>query len=208
MADNADQDPPHFIPRFIQRQLDNPPILPGESAVEFRSLFREFEFSEQGGDRTAADYVMIFQVTLLTWRLLGLERMRAALIRHQRPAAVVGLLKRTDDLRGVEPGSLAFADVSGEVAGYFTSEDARKKMETKLAAAGYAPESVDVEAFQLSLHSLATIDRQVASAQKQLMAFLKEIDRRETRRADALRGTALNAISRVRSPVAGKGQAS
>jgi hypothetical protein len=208
MADSAAQDPAHFVPRFVQSQLDNPPILPGEIAVEFRSLFRELEFSGQGGGRTAVDYAMIFQATVLTWRLLGLERMRAALIRHQRPAAVVGLLRRTDERGEVEPGSFAYSDATAEAIGYFTSEDARRKIETRFAAAGYAPESVDVEAFQLSLHSLATLDRQIASAQKQLMAFLKEVDRRESRRADALRATALNAISRARSPVADKGQAS
>jgi hypothetical protein len=121
---------------------------------------------------------------------------------------VVGLLRRTDERGEVEPGSIAYSGVTGEATGYFTSEDARRKIERKFAAAGYAPESVDVEAFQLSLQSLATLDRQIASAQKQLMAFLKEIDRRESRRADALRATALNAISRARSPVADKGQGS
>jgi hypothetical protein len=49
-----------------------------------------------------------------------------------------------------------------------------------------------VETFQLSLPLLTTIDRQIASAQKQLMAFLKEIDRRESRRAAAQRGLERN----------------
>src|ERR1700730_9021001 len=108
MADNAAQDPPHFIPRFIQRQLDNPPILPGENAAEFKTLFRELEFSPQQGGRTAADYAMIFQATTLTWRVIGLERMRAALIRHQRSAAVVTLIRRTNEFGGAEPGSIAY----------------------------------------------------------------------------------------------------
>jgi hypothetical protein len=51
-----------------------------------------------------------------------------------------------------------------------------------------AQERQGEETFQLSLPFLTTIDRQIASAQKQLMAFLKEIDRRESRRAHASAG--------------------
>ena len=207
MAVNAAQDPPHLIPRIIQRQLDNPPILPGESASEFRSLFRGLEMSAQGG-WTPADYTMIYQATTLTWRVIGLERVRSALIRHQRPAAVVALIRRTNEFGGAEPGSIAYMTAPGEAIEYFKSEEGKKKIETRFAAAGYAQESVDVETFQLSLAFLTTIDRQIASAQKQLMAFLKEIDRRESRRADALRKAALNAISHARSPAADKGKAS
>jgi hypothetical protein len=208
MAVNAAQDPPQFIPRIIQRQLDNPPILPGENASEFRSLFRGLEMSAQQGGRTPADYTMIYQATTLTWRVIGLERMRAALIQHQRPAAVVALIRRTNEFGGAERGSIAYMTAPAEAIGYFKSDDARKKIEASFAAAGYAQECVDVETFQLSLLFLTTIDRQIASAQKQLMAFLKEIDRRESRRAHALRKAALNAISHARSPVAEKGKAS
>ena len=208
MAVNAAQDPPQFIPRIIQRQLDNPPILPGENASEFRSLFRGLEMSAQQPGWTAADYTMIYQATTLTWRVIGLERMRAALIRHQRPAAVVALIRRTGEYAGAERNSIAYMAAPTEAIKYFKSDDARKQIETMFAASGYTQEAVDVEMLQLSLPFLTTIDRQIASAQKQLMAFLKEIERRESRRANALRKAALNAISQARSSVAEKGKAS
>lgn len=197
MAETASQDPPDFIPRFIQKQLDNPPLLAEESRVEFKSLF-----SDQEGPKTAAEYAIVYQATVLTWNLQRLERMRVALIRHQRPAAVAALLRRTGEYSESEPGSLAFHEANVEAQTYFVSDDAKKKTEGKFIAAGYTPDAVDVEAFQLALPNIAVIDRQVAVAQKQLMAFLKELDRRYRNRAQAaqhVRKVAMNAISRAQA---------
>jgi hypothetical protein len=199
MAETASQDPPDFIPRFIQKQLDNPPLLAGESRVEFKSLFFQLEWSDQEGPKTVAEYAIVYQATVLTWNLQRLERMRVALIRHQRPAAVAALLRRTGEYSESEPGSLAFHEANVDAQTYFVSDDAKKKTEGKFIAAGYTTDAVDVEAFQLALPNIAVIDRQVAVAQKQLMAFLKELDRRYTNRAQHMRKVAMNAISRAQA---------
>jgi hypothetical protein len=68
--------------------------------------------------------------------LFGLERVRAAIIRHQRPAAVVTLLRRTSKFGEAEPGSIAYSAVNAEAVEYFTSQDAREQAEVRLAAAG------------------------------------------------------------------------
>ncbi|UPJ98303.1 hypothetical protein [Bradyrhizobium sp. 172] len=54
------------IPRFIQTQLDHPPIGPNESAAEFKSLFYQLTEAVQGSQRSAAECAMLFQATLLT----------------------------------------------------------------------------------------------------------------------------------------------
>lgn len=66
---------------------------------------------------------------------------------------------------------------------------------------------VDVATFQLALPSLAPIGRQINAAQKQLLAFLKKIDRRDTKRAEALRRAAYAAVARGRSTAAAKREA-
>ena len=51
MAENgpeAERDP---VPLFIRRQLEKPPILPGECARQFNLLFREIEFSAEDKKR-------------------------------------------------------------------------------------------------------------------------------------------------------------
>jgi hypothetical protein len=198
MAEDGSQDAPKRIPHFIQRQLNNPPLLPGESVRDFNTLFRELEYSAEGGAETAADYAIVYQATVLIWILQRLEHMRAAIIRHFGPAAVAALFRRTSEYGEAEPGSLAYRKAAAEAENYFASEHAKKQAQERFAKAGFAADAVEVEAFQQALSQLAIIDRQIAVAQRQLLSFLKEIDRRNSRRAEEFREVANNTVSRAR----------
>lgn len=193
------------IPRFIQTQLDHPPIGPNESAAEFKSLFYELTEAVQGSQRSAAECAMLFQATLLTFRSIALERIRSAIIQHMRPEAVMALIRLTDGT--VERHSIADFEVNDRRKEYFSNKDGKSKIEARFTRMGYAADAVDVEAFQLALPSLALIDRQINAAQKQLMAFLKEIDRRDDKRAEELRRAALSAVSRAGSEATAKREA-
>lgn len=188
-----------FIPPFTRRRLENPPLLPGESAREFRLLFGELSCSDDERGRTAADYAIIFEATELIWNLQRLERMRAAIIRHHHPAAVASLFRLTSKFREAEPGSVAYHTAQLDADGYFTSEEAKSQAHERFAASGFAVGAVEVEAFQQALPQIAIIDRQIGAARRQLLAFLKEIERRNARRAEQFRKVARNTISRVRA---------
>jgi hypothetical protein len=183
----------HF-PQFIEKRLENPPVIAGENPVEFRVLFHELESAclEHGG--TAAEHTMVYQVAVLTWRLMRLERMRALIIRHHRPVAVLSLVRRTDEHPEAERGSLAHARTGLEAMAYFASKDAKKKLETRFAEAGYAEDAVEIEAFLQSQNSQVQIERETAAAQRQLLAYLKELERRSMRRAKELLEAALKAV--------------
>lgn len=189
-------------PIFIQNQLNHPPIGPNESVEEFKSLFCELGASPQVVQRTAADYVMLLQITTLTFRAVTLERIREGLIGHQRPAAVLALLVRSHPLG--EAGLSTHLESNRLRAKYFASKEGKKQVEAELAGAGYAPDAVEVEAFDLALQSVAAVDRLISAAQRQLMAFLKEIERRDYKRAESLRKSALNVVSRTRSEASDK----
>jgi hypothetical protein len=188
-----------LIPRFIRKKLENPKLLPGESAREFYALFRELEYSADEGAKTAADYEMIYQATDLIWNLQRYEGMRVRIIRHFLPAAVAALLRRVSRYGYAEPGSLAYEALDADARNYFTSEEQKKLWHDKLAASGFAPDAIETEAFQQALPQIAIIERQVVAARRQLMAFLKEIDRRNARRAHEFHQVAENAVSRARA---------
>ena len=194
MANQGPPDSSVCLPRFIQTQLDNPPILAGENPVDFKILFNELECSclEAGG--TVAEYVMVYQVTVLTWRLIRVERIRASIIRHHRSPAVLALLRRSNERGEPERGSMADHNTMLEAIAYFTSGDARKKVKSRFAEAGYAEDAVEVEAFLQSQKSQAQIERESAAAQRQLLAFLKELEHRSAKRARQLREAALKAV--------------
>jgi uncharacterized protein YdiU (UPF0061 family) len=193
------------IPIFICKQLESPPLLPGESKREFNILFREIEYSAEGGKKTAADYAVDYQATVLMWNLQRIDRMIIALIRHVRPEAVVALIRRTSKYGETEPGSLAYREAHVQALEYFTSEDAKKQMLERFANAGYAPDAVEVEAFERALAQFTNLNQQQTVARRQLLAFLKEIDRRNSRRAKELRKVADNVMSRVRASASENG---
>jgi uncharacterized protein YdiU (UPF0061 family) len=198
MAENDSETQSKRIPIFIQRQLDNPPVLPGENVREFNTLFREIEYSAERGKKTAADYAVDYQATVLMWNLQRIDRMIIALIRHMHPAAVAALIRRTSKYGEMEPGSLAYSAAHVDALAYFSSEDAKKQMLEKFANAGYAPDAVEVEAFERALAQITNLNHQQTVARRQLLAFLNEIDRRNSRRAKELRKVGDNVISRAR----------
>lgn len=193
MANKEQQTNTHF-PQFIEKRLENPPVVVGENPVEFRVLFVELECAclEHGG--TAAEHMMVYQVAVLTWRLMRLERMRTSIIRHHRPVAVLSLVRRTDEHAEAERGSLAHARMGAEAMTYFASKDAKKTLETRFIEAGYAEDAVEIEAFVQSQNSQVQIEREASAAQRQLLAYLKELERRSMRRARELREAALKAV--------------
>jgi hypothetical protein len=193
---NQDQqeEPQNRVPRFIQKRLDNPPVIAGESPVQFRIMFGELECAclENGG--TAAEYIMVYEVAVLTWRLMRVESLRASIIRHHRPQAVLTLIRRSDENWEPEQSSLAHARTGLEAMTYFASKDARQEVETKFAEAGYAEDAVEVEAYLQSQKAQAQIERETAAARRQLLEFLKEIERRSAKRGKQLREAALKAV--------------
>ena len=201
MAENGPEEQRDPIPLFIRRQLDNPPILPGESAREFKSLFHQIEYSAERGEKSAADYLMDYQATGLIWNLQRIERMIVAVIRHMQLPAVAALIRRTNKSGECEPGSMSYCEAHGIALNYFSSEDIKKQVLQRFAKAGYAPDAVEVEAFEQAFPQLTILYRQQATAQRQLLVFLKETDRRNSRRAKDLRKVANNVLSRAREPV-------
>ena len=199
MAENGSEAQTDHIPSFIRKQLDNPPVLPGENPGEFKNLFYEIEFSAEGGEKTAADYAIDYQATMLIWNLQRIDRVIVAVIRHMRPAAVAALIRRTSTFGEMEPGSVAYREAHLAALEYFTSEDAKKKTLEQFASAGYAPDAVEVEAFERALAQITSLNRQQTAARQQLLAFLKEIDRRNSRRAKELRKVADKVMSRAGS---------
>jgi uncharacterized protein YdiU (UPF0061 family) len=208
MANNGSETELDPIPFFIRKQLENPPLLAGESKREFNILFREVGYSAEGGKKTAADYAVDYQATVLIWTVQRFDRLIAAVIGHKRLPAVVALVRRTGDYGEVEPGSPAYYEDHREALGYFTSEDSKNRLSRRFASRGYGPEAVEVEAFEQALPLITTLYQQQSAARRQLLVFLKEIERRNARRAEELRKVSDKAISRARASASDKGTTS
>jgi hypothetical protein len=187
-----------YTPAFISRLLDDLPLLPDEDRDEFLQVFCQFEYTPSGRAKTAVEFTIVFNATMLLWELLRYYRVRAGITLNQQRGAVESLFRKTHSgaaMEGAAAGLRASASVSADA--WFSDAAFRAQAAKSFEAAGYASNAVEAEAFQRSLPTLAAIDRLIASAQKRLTSFLNDLERRYGSRGAEMRLVAVQAVSRA-----------
>lgn len=186
------------LPLTIRTMIENTPLLAGEKRENFIGLFLELGHSPDGGAKTTAEYIMVLETTKLIFNLQRLEQQRVRLIEHLRPAAVIALHIRTSKAGIAEPGSVGYILATDEARRYFASEEGRKRSMELFRQSGYSPDAVETESYLQAHPLIISIQRQVAVAERLLMSFLRELDHRNSRRAEEIRRAAAKALARGR----------
>jgi len=144
----------------------------------------------------------VHQATVLTWDILRYQQMKIGVLRsHQRPALESLLRKikvRSASKMGISE-VVAQSEARELAAPWFKDPASRPAMMRVIENAGFPPDALEVEAFQLALPTLATIERLVVSAQKCLDKFLDDLERTSKASARALRLAAEKAIAANKS---------
>jgi hypothetical protein len=181
---------------ILKRLLESPQLLPHENAKEFIQLFDRLE--DYGKPQGARDYMAVYQSTVLTWDVLRYQDMKVGVLRsHQRPALESLLRKiqvRTASKKGIAE-AVAQSEARQLAAPWFKDPASRPAMMKAIKDAGYPPNALEVEAFQLALPALATIERLIVSAQKRLNLFLDDLEKTAKASARALRLATEKAIA-------------
>jgi hypothetical protein len=175
---DEDLDDRDYEPDFVKNLRKNPPLLANERAEDFEVVYESFEFTHYGRAKTDAEYLLVYQATVLTMQLMRYDRMKVAIVSNQRPPAAESLFRRSHDKTAVSKDDLSDARAAARENGsmYFADPECRKRLAAKLEKAGYSSEAVDAEAFLRALPSLATIDRLIASSEKRLMTIIKKLE--------------------------------
>jgi hypothetical protein len=116
---------------------------------------------------------------------------------YQRPALESLLRKikvRIASKKGISE-VVAQSEAREIAAEWFEDPASRPAMMKVIETAGYPPDAIEVEAFQLALPALAPIERLIASAQKRLDRYLEDLERTSKAHARALRAAAEKAIA-------------
>jgi hypothetical protein len=198
---------PKNYPLILKRLLDTPQLLPHESSKEFLQLFASFE--DYGKPQNPRSYLAAYQATVLTWEVLRYQHMKIGVLRSHERAALESLLRKIQ-VRTASKGigeAVAKSEARDLAAPWFKDPASRLAIMKTIEAAGYPPNAIEVEAFQLALPALAPIERLIVSAQKRLDQFLDELERTAKANARALRVAAEKAIAAntsVRSPASMK----
>jgi hypothetical protein len=196
MTDNKFAKDKKPYPDILKRHLETPQVLPHENAKEFIQLFDSFE--DYGKPQHSRDYLAVYQTTVLTWDVLRYQQMKIGVLRsHQRPA--LESLLRKIQVRAVQKNGrgegVAQSEARQLAAPWFKDPASRSATMNVIKNAGYPTDALEVEAFQLALPALATIERLIVSAQKRLNMFLDDLERTSKAAARALRTAAEKAIA-------------
>jgi hypothetical protein len=196
MGDNKSSQPKSYPLDILKRLLDTPQLLPHENSKEFLQLFASFE--DYAKPQNSRDYLVVHQATVLTWDILRCQNMKVGVLRsHQRPA-LESLLReiqvRTTSRKGIGE-AVAKSEARELAAPWFKDPASRPAMMKVIENAGYPPNAIEVEAFQLALPALASIERLIVSAQKRLDQYLDDMERTSKARARALRLATEKAIA-------------
>jgi hypothetical protein len=176
-AEDEGFDDNDYIPIFIQRLIDDPPVLPNESKSEFLQVFESYEFPHNGRPKTDVEYLLVYQATTITFELLRLERMQADIVKMQRrPAAEIIYRMASDDVATTDELKDVRAAARKNGRRYFADPEYRKTYVAKLEESGYGAGAVEAEAFRRSLPSVTTLERQKAGLQRRLFDVLKRLD--------------------------------
>jgi hypothetical protein len=196
MSENKSSQPRIYPLDILNRLLETPELLPHENGKEFVQLFESLQ--EYGKPQTTRDYIAVYQATVLTWDNLRYQKMKIGVLRsHQRPA--LESLLRKIQVQTAPKKSLGEAFAQSEArklaAPWFKDPASRSTTMNVIKNAGYPPDALEVEAFQLALPALATIERLIVSAQKRLNVFLDDLERTSKAAARALRLATEKAIA-------------
>ena len=126
-----------YTPHFIQRLLDQPPLLPNESRDELWQVFGSFEYTDKGSAKTAVEYMLVYSATMLTWNVMRYRRMEVALLRNQERPALESLVRKTHDGAAMEGATAGLRIAANQDATKYYADPMHRKASTmKFEAAG------------------------------------------------------------------------
>ena len=175
-----DEETRNYMPDFIKRMLDNPPLPAGSTIEFFRDLYTSVaESMLPHRPKSDLEFLAVFNATKAITRLMWLDDLINRLVHNNRREAVEALHHK---LHAVVPSSKKEKDeydrFAKEVAmDYFASPNHRQKFSSSLERGGFGADAVDTEAFQRSLPGLGKIETMRKAAIRERDQALKELER-------------------------------
>jgi hypothetical protein len=193
-SDGYDEGPGMIDPPLaIQAMLKNPPLLPNESNEEFWGLYDDF--MDPLLPETASQHWLVWYTATRIWEVMRYRRMKVSYTQNQRRAAVEGLIRKAFQASAMRAVREAGSDIDDNVERYFSDLEYPPLVAKALEKSGYTVDAVEAEMFARSLDGLSQIEKLVASAEKRLMLFFREMEKIHGDRAIRAQKIAADALS-------------
>lgn len=183
-------------PKMIQKLFIRPPLLPDENEEDFEELFDSFV--KAVGAETVIEFYQAYDVAILTWEIQRYQRTRMKLIgNHTRQAVKNTFAMMLIDQSPVVVEAIVNHGTATKTENFFSDPQFRDQALAEFDEVDY---SIEAATFALALPEIVAIERLIASAQKRLLAFLDNLEKRCAARAKKLGATAAEATGGVAKP--------
>jgi hypothetical protein len=187
------------IPDFIRRHLMKLSLLPGESVSDYLEIYDNFNV--ELAPKTLLDHIQLGYATDLVYDLFRYHRMKVSTLNNGLRAAVEEMYRKTHEGAAMPGASAGVAFLAAEKAARWPADAAaRKKIAAEFAQLGYPEDAIETLAFALVLPTLARIETLIASAQKRLNSYLKDLADSNDKRAAGIQRVAERAIASAAAP--------
>jgi len=140
-------------------------LLPSESRKQFKSI-RTMVYEELA-PQTAIEHFIVREVVLVMHDLERLHRFRTGVLNNAFLSALQNLIEPTSPFAGLITDPL--------VQKYFSSVEARKNIEDRLASLGLKTPDIEAEAFRIRAEPLESINKQLACNESRLRTLLRSL---------------------------------
>lgn len=181
-------------PEFIMSQIESMPLFPHETMEAFLDIYDCFltELEPQN----VRDHYQIYDLSVLTFEVFRYRYLKGSIIQNQHRAAAEQLYRETHvgvRMPGAYPQVAAIA--SQEAAKWAADPNVRQQASTDFQNAGFTADAVSTTSYLAVLPALARIEAMIASAEKRLATYLKELVERNDVRVARIRRTAERALT-------------
>lgn len=180
--ERPEESPRSKWPKFIQKNFVFPPLLPDENEEDFEELFDSLV--KAVGAETIIEFHQVYDVAILTWEIRRYQQIRMKLIgNHTRQAVRNAFAMMLTDRSPTAPETILKNDIAEKTEKFFSDPQFREQAMSEFDLADY---SVEAATFAQALPEIAAIERLIASAQKRLLSFLGNLEKRCEARAKEL----------------------
>jgi hypothetical protein len=163
-------------PKEIQRFLEDPPLVGGETLKDYNAFFAAIAASLKPTD--AIDWLFTKDVVDLSWYIRRERSIIADMVKLAQKQVVLALLKATADASRAENELYRIFDAADEANRWANDPAGREEIDARLAEKGHPPSTTLAQAYINAAPQIDAVDKRLAGYETRRIAVLREVERR------------------------------
>jgi hypothetical protein len=163
-------------PKEIQRFLEDPPLVGGETLKDYNAFFAAIAASVKPTD--AIDWLFTKDIVDLSWHIRRERTIIADVVKLAQKQIVLALLKATSDASDAESALYRILDAADDANRWANDPEGRREIDARLAEKGHPPSTTLAQAYINAAPQIDAVDKRIAGYETRRIAVLREVERR------------------------------